>query len=135
MSSSSSPRKRKPGPKPMRPTKQQRHQVEVGVAIGLTVDQIAAAVEIPRRTVYRLFSDELATGRAKRLLANAVRLDKAASEGNVAAMKALHVMMERGQQSETAGADDPWAVVAASISESNDDADNLAQNPDFGKMN
>lgn len=60
-------------------------------------------------------------------------LDKAASEGNVAAMKALHVMMERGQQSETE--DDPWAAVAASISESSDDEDNLAQNPDFGKTN
>jgi AcrR family transcriptional regulator len=42
----------------------------------MTVDQIAAAVEMPRHTVYRHFRDELATGRAKRLLANAVRLDK-----------------------------------------------------------
>ena len=76
MSSAPSPRKRKPGPKPMRPTKGQRHQVEVGVSIGLTVDQIATAVAIPRHTIYRHFSDELATGRAKRLLANAVGLER-----------------------------------------------------------
>ena len=64
MSSSPSPRKRKPGPKPMRPTKRQRHQVEVGVSIGLTVDQIATAVAIPRHTIYRHFSDELARAAA-----------------------------------------------------------------------
>ena len=132
MSSSSSPRKRKPGPKPMRPTKRQRHQVEVGVSIGLTVDQIATAVAIPRHTIYRHFSDELATGRAKRLLTNAVRLDAMAEAGNVSAAKFLHTLMM--QQSETVEPD-PWAAVVASISESNEDADNLSQNPDFGKMN
>jgi hypothetical protein len=42
MSSSPSPRKRKPGPKPMRPTKRQW-----GVSIGLTVDQIATAARSP----------------------------------------------------------------------------------------
>ena len=59
----------------MRPTKRQRHAVEVAVSIGLTVEQIAAAIEIPRHSIYSHFSDELAAGRAKRLLANAVRLD------------------------------------------------------------
>jgi hypothetical protein len=117
----------------MRPTKRQRPQVEVGVSIGLTVDQIAIAVAIPRHTVYRHFSNELATGRAKRLLANAVRLDAMAEAGNVSAAKFLHTLMMK--QSETVAADDPWAAVAASISESHDDADNLSQNPDFGKMN
>ena len=34
------------GTQPMRPTKRQRHAVEVAVSIGLTVDQIAAAIEI-----------------------------------------------------------------------------------------
>ena len=103
------------GRKPMRPTKRQRRQVEVAVSIGLTVDQIATAVEMSRRSVYSHFRDERATGRVKRLLANAMRLDKAADEGSVVAMKALHVMIERGQQQET-DTSDPWADVAESIS-------------------
>jgi len=128
MSSPPSPRKRKPGPKPMRPTKRQRHQVEMGVSIGMTMDQIAIAIAMPRHTIYRHFRNELATGRAKCLLMNAVRLDKAADAGNVAAMKALHAMMERGQQS---AAHDPWADLAASFSESSEVEDNLLQNAEF----
>ena len=50
----------------------------------------------------------------------------------MSAAKFLHTLMM--QQSETVEPD-PWAAVAASISESNEDADNLSQNPDFGKMN
>ena len=68
----------------MRPTAEQRHRVELAVSVGLSVDMISAAMETPRRTVYRHFANEIATGRAKRLLANAVRLDKAASEGGAA---------------------------------------------------
>jgi AcrR family transcriptional regulator len=105
----------------MRPTKRQRRQVEVAVSIGMTVEQIAIAVEMSRRSVYVHFRDELATGRAKRLLANAMRLDQAASEGSVPAMKYLHVlMMEHDPQSATAD-DDQWADVAESI---------YAQNPE-----
>ena len=122
------PASSKPGPKPMRPTKRQRHQVEMGVSIGMTMDQIAIAIALPRHTIYRHFRNELATGRAKCLLMNAVRLDKAADAGNVAAMKALHAMMERGQQS---AAHDPWADLAASFSESSEAEDNLLQNPEF----
>ena len=113
----------------MRPTKRQRHQVEMGVSIGMTMDQIAIAIAIPRHTIYRHFRNELATGRAKCLLMNAVRLDKAADAGNVAAMKALHAMMERGQQSDPAH--DPWADGSASFSESSDVEDNLLQNAEF----
>lgn len=120
-----SPRKRKPGPKPLRPTKRQRHAVEVGVSIGMTVDQIAAAIAMSRRSVYSHFRDELETGRAKRLLANAVRLDAMAQAGNVSAAKYLHGLMMDGAPSETDD-DDQWADVAKSIS---------AQNPEFGKIN
>ena len=73
----------------MRPTAEQRHHVELAVSVGLSVDMISAAMETPRRTIYRHFANEIATGRAKRLLANAIRIDKAASEGSVAAMKYL----------------------------------------------
>jgi transcriptional regulator GlxA family with amidase domain len=83
------PAQSRAGRKPMRPTKRQRHAVEVGVSIGLTVDQIAAAIAMSRRTVYCHFRDELASGRAKRLLANAVRLDAMAAAGNVSAAKYL----------------------------------------------
>ena len=113
------------GRPPKRPTSRQRHAVEVAVSVGLTVDQIAVAVEMSRRSVYSHFKDELATGRAKRLLANAVRLDAMAEAGNVSAAKYLHGLMMDGAPSETDD-DDQWADVAASIS---------AQNTEFGKMN
>ena len=108
MSSAPSPRKRKPGPKPMRPTKRQRHQVEVGVSIGLTVDQIATAVAIPRHTIYRHSATSWRPAAPKRLLANAVRFDAMAEAGNVSAAKFLHTLMM--QQSETVEPD-PWATV------------------------
>jgi pentatricopeptide repeat protein len=109
----------------MRPTKRQRHAVAVAVAIGLTVDQIATAIEMSRRSVYSHFRDELSTGRAKRLLANAVRLDAMAEAGNVSAAKYLHnLMMDHGAQSEAD--DDQWADVVGPIS---------AQKSEFGKMN
>ena len=92
----------RPGPKPMRPTAEQRHHVELAVSVGLSVDVISAAMETPRRTIYRHFANEIATGRAKRLLANAVRIDKAASEGSVAAMNistpSCSIMARRRQQ-------------------------------------
>ena len=48
------------------------------------------------------------------MLANAVRLDQAASEGSVPAMKYLHsLMMAHGPQAET---DDDWADVVGPIS-------------------
>ena len=120
------PTSSRPGPKPMRPTKRQRRQVEVGVSVGLTVDQISAAIQMSRRTVYCHFRDELSTGRAKRLLANAVRLDAMAEAGNVSAAKYLHtLMMDHGAELESD--DDQWAdVVGETIS---------AQNQEFGKMN
>jgi predicted regulator of amino acid metabolism with ACT domain len=108
----------------VRPTKLQRHQVEVAVSIGLTVEQIATAIEMSRRSVYSHFRDELATGRVKRLLANAMRLDDMAAAGNVSAAKYLHTLMLDHPEPE---ADDRWANVAESIS--------AAQNPEFGKMN
>ena len=98
----------------------------MGIAAGLTVDQIAAAIQMSRRSVYSHFADELATGRAKRLLASALRIDAMAEAGNVFAAKYLHnLMMKHGALLE-ADADDPWADVAEQVS---------AQNSEFGKMN
>ena len=67
-----------PGPKPMRPTKRQRHAVEVAVAIGMSVEQIVTAIEIRAMRFTAISSDELEAGRAKRMLANAIRLDQVA---------------------------------------------------------
>ena len=134
MPSSSSPRKRKPGPKSVSPSAADKRLVTMAVSIGMTRQEIADAVAMPLRSLARTFAHELAIGRSQRLPANAVRLDKAADQGNVAAMKALQVMMERGRHSEM-DASDPWAAMAASFAESSDDEDNLARNPDFGKMN
>ena len=84
-------------------------RLQVAVSVGLTVEQIAAAVEMSRRSVYCHFKDELATGRAKRLLANAVRLDAMAEAGNVSAAKYLHSLMMDHPESEAD--DDQWADV------------------------
>ena len=104
MPSRRSRHKHKRGPKPKVPTSTQRQQVELAVAVGLSVDMISAAIEIPRRTVYRHFGDEIVTGRAKRLLANALRLDAMAEAGNVSAARYLHtLMLDHGQASQAAG--------------------------------
>jgi hypothetical protein len=47
------PASSRPGPKPMRPTAEQRHQVELAVSVGLSADMISAAMETPRRTLTR----------------------------------------------------------------------------------
>jgi hypothetical protein len=121
-------RRTKPGPKPVVPSADQRDLVTLGVAVGMTGDQIATAMEIPRRTFYRAFSHEIRTGRAKRLLLNASRLDKMAERGNCAAAKYLHeLMLDRGSKPEAADADD-WEAVADEI---RDNGPNLAQNSDF----
>ena len=67
-----------------------------------------------RWSVYAHFKGEISSGRAKRMLANAVRLDQAADKGSVPAMKYLHsLMMAHGAQAET---DDDWADVVGPIS-------------------
>jgi len=50
-----------------------------------------------------------------------------AEKGNVAAAKYLHSLMV--ERSDASGDYDPWAEVAAEINP------NLAQSPDFGKIN
>ena len=95
------------GRPPKRPTTEQREHVELAVSVGLSIDMVSAALQTPRCSVYRHFAKEIATGRAKRLLANAIRIDKAASEGSVAAMKYLHtLMLDHGPTS--AAAHDQW---------------------------
>src|SRR5512139_770960 len=125
-SSPAEPHKRKPGPKPVAPTTNQRGLVELAIAIGMTVDQISAVTDMARRTLYRAFKREFATGRARRMLASAARLDAMANAGNVAAAKYLHsLMLEGARKDEAAETEDDWSdVVGVPIP-------NLAQKTDF----
>ena len=78
MSSSSSPRKRKPGPRPFVPTTVQRRRVTRGVSIGLTLQEIADALEMPVRSLTRVFGAEIRTARVRMILDNLDRLHAAA---------------------------------------------------------
>ena len=132
-----SPRKRKPGPKPSRPTKQQRRDVELAVAGGMSLEWIADALEISRRTLCRTFVRELAIGRSKKMLENIKRIDAAAKAGNVSAMKYFHaLMLHRRSPGEDVG-EDKWAAVASQI-EADMEAEanpNLPKNSEFWKNN
>ena len=133
-----SPRKRKPGPKPSRPTKQQRRDVELAVAGGMSLEWIADALEISRRTLCRTFVRELAIGRSKKMLENIKRIDAAAAAGNVSAMKYFHaLMLDRRSPGEDVG-EDKWAAVANQIEadmEAEANNPNLPKNSEFWKNN
>jgi AraC-like DNA-binding protein len=129
--------KSKPGPKPVVPTTRQRHHVELAVSIGMSLEDIADAMDLSRRTLCRTFAREVAVGRAKRLLASAVRLDAMADAGNVSAAKFLHgLMMNHGNNPETAQ-DDKWAAVASRIEAGLDceENPNLPKKGEFWKHN
>jgi AraC-like DNA-binding protein len=129
--------KSKPGPKPVVPTTRQRHHVELAVSIGMSLEDIADAMDLSRRTLCRTFAREVAVGRAKRLLASAVRLDAMADAGNVSAAKFLHgLMMNHGNNPETAQ-DDKWAAVASRIEADLDceENPNLPKKGEFWKQN
>jgi hypothetical protein len=121
---------RKRGRPPIVPTSSQRRRVTLAVAIGLTAEQISAIIDMPRRSLYRAFADELATGRAQRLLASAERLEKMAAAGNVSAARFLHGLMDRATgKLEAVESDGEWDEMVAKMQ---DDAF-LAQNQEFGK--
>ena len=146
VSSPHSTRKRKPGPKPVEPTTRQRHQVELAVAIGMSLEQIADCFELSRRTLCRVFVRELAVGQSKKLLENIVRLDQAAQDGNTAAIKAMIALIDRDERPEAVETSH-WDTVAAEIeADLDDDAvemcegrdekiPNLPKNSEFWKNN
>jgi hypothetical protein len=99
--------KTRPGPKPMVPTTAQRRRIMRGIAIGLTLEELAADIDVPLGTMRRVFATEIRLGRVRSILENLERLHKAASAGNVSAMKALARMM----RVEPAENGDTWADV------------------------
>ena len=70
MLSSPSPRKRKPGPKPSRPTKRQRRHVELAVAGGMSLESIADAIECHGALFTDVFAESLRLAGRRKLLAH-----------------------------------------------------------------
>ena len=134
-SSSHSPRTRKPGPKPVVPSSADRQNVMLAIAAGMSLETIANAMEVSRRTLCRSFARELAIGRSKKTLENIRRLDAAAASGNVSAMKFLHTLMMGHGGSDEAIEEDKWAVVASEIKADLDQEANLPKNSEFWKNN
>jgi hypothetical protein len=80
---------KKAGRPAFKPTKAQREDVEIGVWLGLTVDQIAGGIGVVKQTVYKYFAEELAHGKTKLRTEIRRRLLKVAREDNVTALKHL----------------------------------------------
>ena len=104
---------KKPGPPAYKPTATQRRRVMRGIAIGLTLDQLAADLDMAGRSMRRVFAQEIKTARTRLILDNLDRLHEAADNGNVSAMKALAQMMMQ-PRADRADADDDsaWADVS-----------------------
>jgi hypothetical protein len=112
----------KPGPRAYKPTATQCRRVMRGVAAGLTLPQLAAEIDMPERTMRRVFAASIKIARTRLILDNLDRLHDAADGGNVAAMRQLASMM----MLPTAEPDglDTWDDVVAETGD-------LARNRDF----
>jgi hypothetical protein len=125
-------RKTKPGPKPVADgiTPAQRHDVMLAAAGGMALESIASALDVSRRTLSRAFAHELAVGRAKKMLENLKRLERAADQGNVSAQKFLHTLMAGRREPDESVAEDRWAAVAGRI-QADIDGENLPKKSEF----
>jgi hypothetical protein len=107
------------------PTATQRRRLARGIAIGLTLEQLAVAIDMPLGTMKRVLADDIKKARIRLILDNLDRLHDAADAGNVAAMKQLATMMqEAAKQQHPAEGDDRWADLVDGV---------LSQNGDFQK--
>jgi hypothetical protein len=107
-----------------KPTATQRRRVMRGIAIGLTLEELATDLGIPYGTMRRAFASEIKTARVRLKLDIADGLFKAAGGGNVSAMKTLLQMMQRWRPDlEDEEDEDAWADVVP----------NLSRNPEFQK--
>jgi hypothetical protein len=99
-----------------KPTVTQRRRLMRGIAIGLTLEQLAADIDMPLGTMRRSFADEIKTARTRLILDNLDRLHEAADAGNVSAMKALATMMQPATKAQDVEEEnDHWAQVAEDI--------------------
>lgn len=115
----------KPGPRPYKPTATQRRRVMRGIAVGLTLEELATDLGMSERTVRRAFANEIKIARTRVRLDTVDLLQKAANGGNVSAMKTLLEMTDRWRPEldEDEEDDDAWA----------DTGPNLAGNPEIHK--
>jgi hypothetical protein len=82
----------KRGRRPFNPIAKQRDRVMLLTAGGLTEPAIAAVLGCCERTLRNCFKAELETGRGVKRAQNLERLEAAAKQGNVSAMKALEAI-------------------------------------------
>jgi hypothetical protein len=104
--------RRKPGRPARKVAATQRRRLMRGIAIGLTLEQLASDINMPLGTMRRTFAAEIKTARTKLILDNLDRLHAAADAGNVSAMKTLALMMRSsGEPEHVEEHDDQWADV------------------------
>jgi hypothetical protein len=96
-----------------RPTATQRRRIMRGIAVGLTLQQLADDLSMPLGSMRRTFAHEIKTARVRLILDNLDRLHAVADRGNVSAMKALAVMMQPTAKAEDAEREDTWSDVAS----------------------
>jgi hypothetical protein len=97
-----------------------------GVAMGLTLEELATDLGIPYGTMRRVFANEIKTARVRVRLDTVDLLSKAANSGNVSAMKALLQMTDRWRPDlDDDEDDDAWADVVG------DNVPNLSRNPEI----
>lgn len=124
---------RRPGPKPFVPTLADRHRVQLAIAVGMTLPEIASALDISRSSLSKLFSADIASGRAKRRLDNVCRLDRAAAAGSVAAMRTLATMFATPSAVPVIEEPNPWAQLLAEYGHDVADGENSGRFPEFEK--
>jgi hypothetical protein len=116
----------KPGPRPFKPTRIQRRRVMHGVAIGLTLEELATDLGMAYGTMRRVFANEIKMARTRVRLDTVDLLSKAANSGNVSAMKALLQMTDRWRPDlDDDEDDDTWADVVG------DNGLNLSRNQEI----
>jgi hypothetical protein len=79
-----------------KPTASDRQSVRIGTAAGLTASEMAALLGISRGTLRTHLADELREARARALVENLKRLDRAAQRGSVSAAKFLVTCFANG---------------------------------------
>jgi hypothetical protein len=95
-----------------KPTANQKRRVMRGVAVGLTLEQLADDLGMAYGTMRRVFANEIKTARLT--LDTVDRLWKAANSGNVSAMKTLLEMAQRYRPDLDDDEDDAWEDVPIS---------------------
>ena len=106
----------KPGRPAYKPTATQRRRVMRGIAVGLTMQQLADDLDVSMSTVRRAFAAEIKKARVRLILDNLDRLHQAADNGNVSAMRELARMMQpRPGDHEDTEDDDAWADIIPNL--------------------